>query len=314
MRRTIGAVGATLTATGLILGATGLVGPGGDPQTSQANAALRYLYSQVGADGSVVAGLRPRRHRGHRHQRRRQRLRPGHAEEPVDRHDRRTTTWAPRRPPSTPPAARPSTCSPGWPRASRQRSTAPRSSPSSTPPPARAATSSPTARSTARTRVGQRLLAGARPCSPTARAGVALPAHATGWLSCAQRSDGGFGYVIHDTAATPPASCGDTASDTNSTAIILQALAKAGITSANTAARGLPAHRAARRRRLRLQRRQRQRPRQRRHGHPGPGGDRAGPDGSGLDSGRRRQPAVQHGVVRRPAQTGGYSNAGRHRA
>ena len=45
MRRTIGAVGATLTATGLILGGTGLVARAATPQTSQANAALRYLYS-----------------------------------------------------------------------------------------------------------------------------------------------------------------------------------------------------------------------------------------------------------------------------
>ncbi|HET9050476.1 MAG TPA: hypothetical protein VFO60_02170, partial [Candidatus Dormibacteraeota bacterium] len=41
----------------------------------------------------------------------------------------------------------------------------------------------------------------------------ALPANATGWLVCAARSDGGFGYAITDTAASPPASCGDTSSD-----------------------------------------------------------------------------------------------------
>jgi hypothetical protein len=64
-----------------------------------------------------------------------------------------------------------------------------------------------------------------------------LPPHATAWLACAQRGDGGFGYAINDTATTPPVACGDTSSDTNSTAIVLQALGRAGITSADSNAK-----------------------------------------------------------------------------
>ena len=67
--------------------------------------------------------------------------------------------------------------------------------------------------------------------------GTALPANATGWLACAQRSDGGFGYAITDATSTPPASCGDTSSDTNDTGIIVQALNAAAVTSANAGAR-----------------------------------------------------------------------------
>jgi hypothetical protein len=68
-------------------------------------------------------------------------------------------------------------------------------------------------------------------------AGHALPAHATGWLVCAQRPDGGFGYAINDVAATPPAFCGDTSSDTNDTGMVMQALGGAGVGTATTAAR-----------------------------------------------------------------------------
>ena len=57
MRRQIAAVGATLTASGLILGTAGLVALAATPQTSQANAALRYLYSQTRTDGSVAGTL-----------------------------------------------------------------------------------------------------------------------------------------------------------------------------------------------------------------------------------------------------------------
>src|ERR1035437_5878078 len=67
-------------------------------------------------------------------------------------------------------------------------------------------------------------------------AGHALPAQATGWLTCAQRRDGGFGYVINDATSSPPTFCGDASSDTNDSAIILEALGAAGITSANSAA------------------------------------------------------------------------------
>lgn len=64
----------------------------------------------------------------------------------------------------------------------------------------------------------------------------ALPAHATAWLTCAQRPDGGFGYVINDSSPTPPAFCGDTASDTNDSGVVLQALGAAKIHSATAAA------------------------------------------------------------------------------
>jgi len=68
-------------------------------------------------------------------------------------------------------------------------------------------------------------------------AGHAVPVHATGWLACAQRPDGGFGYAITAASAAPPAFCGDAASDTNDTAIILQALGRAGVTAVAPAAR-----------------------------------------------------------------------------
>jgi hypothetical protein len=67
-------------------------------------------------------------------------------------------------------------------------------------------------------------------------AGHRLPAHATGWLRCAQRPDGGFGFAINDAGSTPPSFCGDTSSDTNDTGIIMQALGQAGVTTATPAA------------------------------------------------------------------------------
>lgn len=68
-------------------------------------------------------------------------------------------------------------------------------------------------------------------------AGRTLPGNAVKWLLCAQRSDGGYGYVINDAAASPPAFCGDASSDTNDTAIALQAVDAAGTTAADAAAR-----------------------------------------------------------------------------
>ena len=59
MRRHIGAVGATLTAVGLIIAASALVADAATPQTAQATAAVRYLYTQVGNDGSVAASFGP---------------------------------------------------------------------------------------------------------------------------------------------------------------------------------------------------------------------------------------------------------------
>ncbi len=67
-------------------------------------------------------------------------------------------------------------------------------------------------------------------------AGLPLPAHATEWLTCAQRPGGGFGYAITATTAAPPAFCGAGSSDTNDTAIVLEALGRARIVSADRAA------------------------------------------------------------------------------
>jgi len=69
-------------------------------------------------------------------------------------------------------------------------------------------------------------------------AGVSLPRHAAGWLVCAQRPDGGFGYAIDDGTPAPPALCGDTSSDTNDTGIVLQALGRAAVTSVDSTALG----------------------------------------------------------------------------
>ena len=68
-------------------------------------------------------------------------------------------------------------------------------------------------------------------------AGATLPTNATGWLLCAQQADGGFIDQIDPSGSAPPSSgtCGTT-SDTNDTGLALQALHAAGVTSANAAA------------------------------------------------------------------------------
>jgi hypothetical protein len=239
MRRHIGAVGATLTAAGLFLGASTLVARAATPPTSQANAALRYLYSQVGADGSVAPAFGP-----------------GATEDTVisvadNGYDPATLKNA-------------STGTSTYDYLSSHASSIDTAGGAAKYVLAWLAAGKPAAID------GSALLAklntptssggylgpngafhNASATIETANAysqslsvladvgaGVALPLHATGWLTCAQRADGGFGYVIDDSATTPPASCGDTSSDTNDTAIILQALAKAGVTSADAAAKG----------------------------------------------------------------------------
>ncbi len=236
MRRTIGAVGATLTAAGLILGGTGLVARAATPQTAQANAALRYLYSQVGSDGSVAPAFGP-----------------GATEDTVisvadNGYDPATLKSA-----STGTttyhylAAQASTITTAggaakyvlaWIAAGKPAAIdgAPVLAKLNTAAPggylqANGAFHSSTASMETANAYSQSLAVLA-----DFAAGVALPAHATEWLTCAQRTDGGFGYAINDAAATPPASCGDTASDSNSTAIVLQALARAGVTSTDSAA------------------------------------------------------------------------------
>jgi hypothetical protein len=237
MRRHIGAVGATLTAGGLLLGASGTVARAATPQASQANAALRYLYAQVGSDGSVAGAM-------------------GTTEDTVisvadNGYDPATLRNA-------------TTGSTAYDYLSGHASAIDTAGGAAKYVLAWVAAGKPAAID------GSALLAklntatssggylepngafhNANATIETANAysqslavladvgaGHALPTNATGWLTCAQRSDGGFGYVIDDSAAAPPTSCGDTASDTNDSGIILQALGEAGVTSASTAAEG----------------------------------------------------------------------------
>jgi hypothetical protein len=235
MRRQIAAVGATLTASGLILGTAGLVALAATPQTSQANAALRYLYSQTRTDGSVAGTL-------------------GATEDTVI-------------------SAADNGYDPGTLQSSSSGTTAYDylSSHASTittaggaakyvlawlaagKPSAIDGTALLTKLNTSTSAGGYLRANGVfHNADPTVEiansysqslavladlaAGHALPSHATRWLSCAQRPDGGFGYAINDATSAPPAFCGDTSSDTNDTAIILEALGTAGIASANSTA------------------------------------------------------------------------------
>jgi hypothetical protein len=235
MRRHIGAVGATLTACGLILGAPSLLASAATSQTTQANAALRYLYSQVGTDGSVAGSL-------------------GATEDAIisvadNGYDPATLKS-------------PTSATSAYSYLSAKASTVTTAGGAAKyvlawlaagKPAAIDASALLTKLNTLTTSGGYLESNGAfhNATTETANAysqslavladvgaGHALPAHATGWLTCAQRPDGGFGYAIDDSLSTPPASCGDTASDTNDTGIILQALGQAGITSADSAAEG----------------------------------------------------------------------------
>lgn len=237
MRRQNQAVGATLTALGLILGVPSLLASAATPQTAQANAALRYLYSQVGADGSVASAM-------------------GATEDTVisvadNGYDPATLKSS-------------SSGTSAYTYLSGTASTITTAGGAAKFVLAWIAAGEPAAidGNAQLTKLNTTTTSGgylepngafhnANPTIETANAysqslavladlaaGRALPAHATGWLTCAQRTDGGFGYVIDDSASTPPASCGDTSSDTNDTSIILQALGRAGITSADSAAEG----------------------------------------------------------------------------
>jgi hypothetical protein len=232
MRRTLTAVGATLTASGLILAATGIVASAATPQTSQANAALRYLYAQVATDGSVAGAM-------------------GATEDTVisiadNGFDPATLKNA-------------SSGKGAYDYLGAHESTATTAGTAAKYVLAWLAAGKPPALH------GKGLLTKLNTLAPAGylhsngtflnsnkgeaanafsqslavladlAAGHALPAHAVDWLRCAQRSDGGFGYVIH-AAATPPAFCGDSSSDTNDTAIILEALGAAGVSSVDSAA------------------------------------------------------------------------------
>ncbi|MGH7722590.1 MAG: hypothetical protein ACRENL_07140 [Candidatus Dormibacteria bacterium] len=227
------AVGATLTALGMVA-TIGVVAAAATPQTAPATAALRYLYSQVGSDGSVAGSM-------------------GATEDTVisvadNGYDPATLTNA-------------SSGASAYDYLSAHASTITTAGGAAKYVLAWLAAGRPHAID------GTALLA--RLNSPTAAGGYlepngafhnadstvetanafsqslavladvaarhVLPANATGWLTCAQRADGGFGYAIHDTAAIPPVSCGDTSSDSNDTAIVLEALGAAGVTSADGA-------------------------------------------------------------------------------
>jgi hypothetical protein len=235
MRRQMTAVGATLTACGFLFGTVGLVASAATPQTAQANAALRYLYSQVGTDGSVAGSL-------------------GATEDTIisdadNGYDPATLKNS-------------SSGTTAYDYLSAHASTITTAGGAAKYILAWVAAGKPAAidgtallsKLNTATGSGGYLEANgafhnASATVETANAfsqslavladvaaGHALPAQASAWLTCAQRTDGGFGYAIDDSAAIPPASCGDTSSDSNDTAIILEALGAAGITTADSAA------------------------------------------------------------------------------
>jgi hypothetical protein len=233
MRRTLAAVGATLTASALILGTGALVASAATPQTSQANAALRYLYAQVGTDGSIAGAM-------------------GATEDTVisvadNGYDPATLKKSPS-----------GTSALDY--LGAHESTVTTAGSAGKYVLAWLAAGKPTAMH------GSGLLTKLNTLAPggylhtngafhnsnngesanafsqslavlaDVAAGHALPAHAVDWLKCAQRPDGGFGYPIHATMATPPAFCGATSSDTNDTSIILEAIGAAGVSAAANAA------------------------------------------------------------------------------
>ncbi len=231
------AVGATLTACGLILGVPSLVASAATPQTSQANAALRYLYAQVGTDGSVSGALGATEDaiigdadNGYDPATLRNSSSGTTAYDDLGAHASTITTaggaakyvlaWVAAGKPAAIDAGalltklNTSTTSGGY--------LGSNGAFHNVDPNVEAANAFSQALS---------VLADVAAAHP-------LPAHATGWLKCAQRPDGGFGYVIDASAPSPPASCGDTSSDTNDTGIVLQALGEAHVTAADSAAVG----------------------------------------------------------------------------
>ena len=220
MRRQIAAAGATLTAAGLMLGLGGSPVHAATPQPAQAAAALRYLYSRVGADGSVAGAL-------------------GATEDTVisaaDNGYDPATLVGP-------------TGTSAYEYLSSHAGTITTAGGAAKFVLAWIAAGKPAAIDGAAMleklnsrRKGGLLhndafhnpdpnveIANAYSQSLAVLADLAagekLPPNATGWLRCAQRADGGFGYAIDDSLAKPPVACGDTSSDTNDTAIVLQAL------------------------------------------------------------------------------------------
>lgn len=235
MGRHLAAVGATLTALGTAVSVTALTAAAATPATAQANAALRYLYGQVGTNGSIAgslgatedtvisvadSGYDPATLKG---------TSGTTAYHYLGSHASTITTaggaakyvlaWVAAGKPAAIDAA-------AW----LTKLNSPTGGGGFLEPNGAFHNASSTIETANAYSQSLAVLA-------DVAAGHALPAHATGWLRCAQRPDGGFGYAINDADPTPPAFCGDTSSDTNDTGIIMQALGQAGVTAATASAR-----------------------------------------------------------------------------
>ena len=239
MRRDLTAAGATLAAGVLVLTmAAATTASAATPQKTQADAALRYLYAQVGADGSVAGSL------GATEDVIISVADSGYDPATLKSSSTATTSYSYL-------AGKASSVNTAGGAAKYVLAYVAAGKPSAL------ASSASTLLGKLNTPTGSGGYLGANgsfhnadPTVETANSysqalavladvasGTALPANATGWLTCAQRSDGGFGYTITDATSTPPASCGDTSSDTNDTGIILQALGAAGVSTANASAK-----------------------------------------------------------------------------
>ena len=252
-----------------------LVASAATPQTAQANAALRYLYSQVGTDGSVAPAFGP-----------------GATEDTVISVADNGYDPATLKSPSTGTDDVPLPGRAGVDDHHRRRGgqvrarldgrrqagsdrRRPRCWPSSTRRRPRAATSQPNGAFHNAIASSETANAYSQSLAVLAdfAAGVALPAHATGWLTCAQRTDGGFGLRHRRRRRHPAGSCGDTASDTNDGDHPAGSRPRPG-SPRRQRGQDIPPLRAAERRRLRVQRRQRPATLTATAGHPGAGGHR----------------------------------------
>jgi hypothetical protein len=235
MRRHFAAVGATLTALGMTVPLLAATASAATPATSQANAALRYLYGQVGSDGSVAGslgatedtvisvadnGYDPATLKGSSGTTAYGYL-SGHASTITTAGGaaKYVLAWVAAGKPAAIDAS-------AW----LTKLNAPASGGGFLQ--ANGAFHNSNAGIETANAYSQSLSVLA-----DVAAGHSLPVHATGWLRCAQRPDGGFGFVISDAAATPPSFCGDTSSDTNDTGIIMQALGQAGVNTATSSAK-----------------------------------------------------------------------------
>jgi hypothetical protein len=237
MRRRIMVVSATLTAGTLLAGFTATRAVAATPQTSQANAALRYLYAQVAADGGIAASI------GATEDAVISVADAGYDPATLDKSGSSSNAYsymtshasgvntaggAAKYVLAWVAAGKPSALT-----SSAQAFLTKLNTPTSSGGYLGANGAFHNSDATIET---ANAYSQALSVLADVAGGVALPAHAADWLLCAQLPDGGFGYVITDAAATPPAFCGDKSSDTNDTGIILQALGQAAVSSANSAA------------------------------------------------------------------------------